>query len=118
MTNNYIGIYHMSGGTVEGGAKVAGVINEAEQQSLSEAAVEIQSLLEQLAQSFPTNTTAEQMVVAAEAIKLIESDPTWKQRVIAAAKTGGLAAFEKAFDNPVGALITGAVKGWLEAKAE
>ena len=55
------------------------------------------------------------MIVATEAIKHIESDPTWKQRVINAAREGGLAAFEKALDNPAGAFITSAIKGWLEA---
>ncbi|MDJ0596546.1 MAG: pentapeptide repeat-containing protein [Pleurocapsa sp. MO_226.B13] len=113
-----IGIGHMSGGEIQKGAKVAGVINEAEQQNLAQAAAEIQQLLEQLSQTYPTNTTAEKMMVAVEAIKRIENDPTWKQRVINAAKEGGLAALEKALDNPVGVLITGAIKGWLEAKAE
>lgn len=84
-----------------------------------EATAEIQRLLKQLSQSYPTDTTAEKMIVAVEAIKQIESDPTWKHRVTVAAKTAGLAAFEKAFDNPVvGAFITGAIKGWMEAKAE
>lgn len=87
----------------------------------NEMAAEIQQLdelLKRLSQTYPTNTTDEQMVVATEAIKQIESDPNWKQRVLNAAKEGGLAAFEKALDNPIGALITGAIKGWLEAKAE
>ncbi len=84
------------------------------QQTLAEAAAEIQKLLKQLEQTNPANTTTQQMVVAAEAIKRIEGDPTWKQRVINAAREGGLAAFEKALDNPVGAFITSAIKGWLE----
>ena len=87
-------------------------------QSLADAAAEIQKLLKQLEQSYPTSTTTEQMLVATKAIERIESDPTLKQRVISAAQEGGLAAFEKALDNPVGALITGAIKGWLEAEAK
>ena len=58
------------------------------------------------------------MAVATKAIQQIESNPDLKQKVINAAKEGGLAGFEKAIDNPIGALITGAIKGWLEAKAE
>ncbi|MCC5634217.1 hypothetical protein LC613_43225 [Nostoc sphaeroides CHAB 2801] len=54
--------------------------------------------------------------MATEVVKRIESDPTWKQQVIAAVKEGGLAAFEKAIDNPAGAFITGAIKGWQEVK--
>ncbi len=87
-------------------------------QSLADAAAEIQKLLKQLEQSYPTSTTTEQMLLATKAIERIESDPTLKQRVISAAKEGGLAAFEKALDNPIGALITGAIKGWLEAEAK
>ncbi|MHC5831784.1 MAG: hypothetical protein ACYT04_91390, partial [Nostoc sp.] len=55
-------------------------------------------------------TTSQQMVVAAEAINHIESNPLLKERVINAVKSGGLAAFEKAIDNPAGAFIVGAIK--------
>ncbi|MBW4566000.1 MAG: pentapeptide repeat-containing protein [Mojavia pulchra JT2-VF2] len=87
-------------------------------QSLAEAAVEIQLLLKQLEQTYPTTTTSQQMVVAAEAINRIESNPTLKKRAINAAKEGGLAALEKAIDNPAGAFIVGAIKGWQEVEAE
>ncbi len=42
--------------------KLAGTINETEKQNLAEAATEIRLLLEQLSQSYPTNTTEEKMV--------------------------------------------------------
>nr|WP_322715964.1 pentapeptide repeat-containing protein [Nostoc sp. ChiQUE02]MDZ8228819.1 pentapeptide repeat-containing protein [Nostoc sp. ChiQUE02] len=87
-------------------------------QSLAEAAAEIQLLLKQLEQTYPTTTTSQQMVIAAEAINRIESNPTLKKRVINAVKEGGLAAFEKAIDNPAGAFIVGAIKGWQEVEAE
>jgi uncharacterized protein YciI len=64
------GIGHMSGGKIEADAKVAGVINEAEQQNLTEAAAQIQQLLEHLEKSYPTNTTAGKMAIATEAIFL------------------------------------------------
>jgi hypothetical protein len=41
-----------------------------------------------------------------------------KQKVINAVKEGGLAAFEKAIDNPAGAFVVGAIKGWQEIKVE
>ena len=91
---------------------------ENQPQNLADTAAEIQKLLKQLEQSYPTSTTTEQMVVVTKAIERIESDPTLKQRVISGAKEGGLAAFEKALDNPLGALITGAIKGWLQAEAK
>jgi CHASE3 domain sensor protein len=87
-------------------------------QSFAQAAAEIQELLKQLEQTYPTTTTSQQMVVAAEAINRIESSPTMKQKVINAVKEGGLAAFEKAIDNPAGAFITGAIKGWQEIEAK
>ena len=52
--------------------KLAGTINEAQQQSITEAAAEIQALLEQLEKSYPTDTTTGKMVLAAEAIQHIE----------------------------------------------
>jgi CHASE3 domain sensor protein len=87
-----------------------------QKQTLAEAAKEIQQLLEELSQTYPTKTTSEQMVVASKAIDRIESNPTWKKRLVNAAKEGGLAAFEKAIDKPVGAFIVNAIKGWQEAE--
>ncbi|MBD2525645.1 pentapeptide repeat-containing protein [Nostoc sp. FACHB-133] len=87
-------------------------------QSLAQAAAEIQLLLKQLEQTYPTTTTPQKMVVAAEVVNCIESNPLLKKRVINAVKEGGLAAFEKAIDNPAGAFIVGAIKGWQEVEAE
>ena len=84
--------------------------------NLAEAAAEIQELLKQLEETYPTDSTANQMMVAAKAVEKIEGNPTLKQKAISAVTEGGLAAFEKAIDNPAGAFITGAVKGWKEAK--
>jgi len=89
-----------------------------EPQSLAQAAAEIQQLLKQLEQTYPTTTTSQQMVVAAEAVNRIENNPLLKERVINAVKSGGLAAFEKAIDNPAGAFIVGAIKGWQEVKKD
>ena len=113
--NVHAPVYGGVAGNVEGNQ-----VNAPKEQKLTpaETTAEIQVLVEQLSKIYPTNTTAEKMVVAAEAIKRIESDPTWKQRVINAAREGGLAALEKVLDNPIGALITGAIRGWLEAEAE
>ncbi|OUL22393.1 hypothetical protein BV378_24850 [Nostoc sp. RF31YmG] len=83
-------------------------------QSLAEAAAEIQLLLKQLEQTYPTTTKSQQMRVAAEVVDRIESNPEFKKRVIKAVKDGSLAAFEKAIDNPFGAFITEAIKSWQE----
>jgi hypothetical protein len=98
--------------------KLAGTIYEAQKQNLAEAAAEIRQLLEELSQTYPTSTTGQKMEVAAKAIDRIESDPIWKQRAINAAKEGGLAAFEKAIDNPLGAFVVGGIKGWKETEVQ
>ncbi|NEO53625.1 MAG: hypothetical protein F6K54_11355 [Okeania sp. SIO3B5] len=100
---------------VKDNGKVAGVIYEAQEQNLAETVAEVQQILQQLSQSYSTNTTTEQMIVATETIKKIESDPNLKQKLISAGTSGGLAAFEKALDNPVGAFIVSAIKGWQES---
>ena len=64
-----VGVGHQSIGTVKGNAKVAGIINEAQQQNLAEAVAQVQQILRQLSDSYPTNTTTEQMIVATETIK-------------------------------------------------
>jgi hypothetical protein len=98
--------------------KLAGTIYEAQKQNLAEAAAEIRQLLEELSQTYPTSTTGQKMEVAGKAIDCIESDPIWKQRAINAVKEGGLAAFEKAIDNPLGAFVVGGIKGWKEIEIQ
>jgi len=98
--------------------KLAGTINEAEKQNLAEAVAEIRQLLEQLSQTYPTHTTAQKMVVAAQVIGHIESDPSWKQRAINALKEGGQTAFKKAIDNLAGRFIVEAIKHWQEAEVQ
>lgn len=98
--------------------KLAGTLNEAQKQNLAEAAAEIRQLLEELSQTYPTSTTKQKMEVAAIAIDRIENDPIWKQRAINAVTHGGLAAFEKAIDNPIGAFVVGGIKGWQETEIQ
>lgn len=108
------GIGHMSGGTIEGGAKVVGVLNEAEQQNLAEAATQIQQLLEQLDKSYPTNTTQEKMAIATEAIKQIEANPTLMTRVRSAISAGGVSALEAFLNHPAANFVIGAFQDWQE----
>ncbi len=87
-----------------------------EKQTLAEVASEIQALLKQLEQTYPTNSTSNQMMLAAKAIDRIESNPVFKQRVISTAQVEGLAALEKAIDHPASAFLVSAIKGWQEVK--
>ncbi|MBD2342216.1 hypothetical protein H6G64_35445 [Calothrix sp. FACHB-156] len=109
---------YVQGNYVQGNYVESNNNTSAKQQNLAQAAAEIQQLLKQLEKSYPSTTTSEQRVIAAEAIKRIESNPSLKKRVISAVKEGGLAAFEKSIDNPIGAFIVGVIKGWEKAEVE
>jgi uncharacterized protein YjbI with pentapeptide repeats len=97
-------------------SKIAGIINEAANPSLAEAAREIRDLLAELEKFYPANTTTEKMVIATKAIERIEADPAWQKRTVNALKSGGIAALEKAIDNPIGAFLKGAFEGWNNEK--
>lgn len=72
-----------------------------QQQTLTEAAAEIQQLLEQLSQNNPTDTLTQQAIVAEEAIATIENNPTFKERVVKVIKAMGVEMLMEAIDHPV-----------------
>lgn len=85
-----------------------------QKQNLAEAAAEIQKLLEQLAQTYPTETLSEKAVVAEEAIKTIESNPTLTQRVVSAIKAGTFETLMQAIDHPVANILRAGLEGFRE----
>jgi uncharacterized protein YjbI with pentapeptide repeats len=70
-----------------------------QRQNLAEAAAEIQQLLNQLSQTYPTATTSQKMTVVAKAVDEIEKNPTLKARVIGALKSGGTEALKELVDH-------------------
>lgn len=108
-----IGIGHNEG-EIRGNAKVSGVINEAAQQDLTQAAAEIQQLLDQLAKDNPAETTAEKMVVGAKVVDEISSNPSRWQKPIRVIKAMGMEALAEAIDRP----IFNIAKAGLEAALE
>jgi hypothetical protein len=110
------GIGQMSGGTIQSGAKIAGVINEAQQRNIAETAAEIQQLLEQLEKSYPTDTTSGKMKVATEAISKIDSNPTLAARILSALEAGGISAFEQFLNHPAASFVIGALADWQKTK--
>jgi len=110
------GIGQMSGGTIESGAKIAGVINEAKQQNLAETAAEIQQLIEQLEKSYPTNTTTGKMEVAKELISRIDSNPTLTTRILSALEAGSISAFEQLFNHPAASFFINVLADWKKTK--
>jgi uncharacterized protein YjbI with pentapeptide repeats len=98
-----------SGQIIGDNNKFAGILNEAEQQNLTEIITEVQAIIAPLAQTYPNDKTMQGI----KTIEVIKNDPNLKQKLINAAQKGGLEFLKKSFDNPVGALIGGAIEGWM-----
>ncbi|MBD1903477.1 pentapeptide repeat-containing protein [Trichocoleus sp. DQ-A3] len=103
--------------TARDNARVQSILNNyapEQRQSLLDAAAEIQQLLQQLEQSYPTNTPLERQAVVTEAIRHIESNPTLKARVIGALKKAGTEGIKELVDHPLINIFLAAVEGWQE----
>jgi hypothetical protein len=100
--------------------QVGGIIHNyapEQKQNLAKAAAEIQQLLKQLEENYPTATEPEKQSVLAVAIQQeIKRNPTFKVRLRNALKEGGIEALKVLFA-PIGIPIE-MVKGWIEAEAE
>ena len=91
------------------------IINSSEQKrNLAEAATEIQQLLQRLEQSYPVGTTSEKMLLAAEVMRQIDSNPSMHQRVLKALKAGGAEAFKQVLNHPVANFLISALEDWQE----
>lgn len=103
------------GGGIAGRDYTGDVIhNNAVRQNLAEAAAEIQQLLKQLEQSYPTETLTEKAIVAEEAIKRIEANTTLKERMLGALKSVGVETFKEAVDHPLVNILMAGIEGWQE----
>lgn len=87
-----------------------------QRQNLAEAAAEIQHLLEQLSQTYPTTTQSEQMVVAAKAIKCIENNPTLMERILSALEAGSISALEQFLNHPAASFVINALEDWQKTR--
>ena len=94
------------------------IIN-AQQQSLTSAAMEIQALLTQLAQDYPEGSLEEKQTLAKMELKRkVKEDPTLKDRLLNAIKSGGIETVKVLTDNPFVSIPLETVKGWLEAESQ
>jgi hypothetical protein len=80
-----------------------------QRQTLAEAAVEIQKLLEQLEKTKPDATEIEQVAYVSE-----RTTPILKNRVVAALEAGGEVAIDEFFKNPYIKVGKAIVKAWLK----
>nr|WP_211176540.1 pentapeptide repeat-containing protein [Brasilonema sp. UFV-L1] len=86
----------------------------AQEQTLAEAAEEIQKLLEQLNQSYSTDTMSGKMAVATEAIQRIENNPTLMRKVLSSLRAGGTAALEQLLSHPAASFVIAALEDWSQ----
>ncbi len=110
------GIGQMSGGTNQSGAKIAGVINEAQQRNIAETVAEVQQLLEQVEKSYRTDTTAGKIEVTKEAFSQIDNNPTLAARIFSALEAGFISAFEQSLNHPAASFFIHALTDWQETK--
>ena len=89
--------------------------NQAQNQTLAEAAAEIQKLLKQLDQTYPNATDTERQSAFAITLQQeIKKNPTFRTRLQNALKEGGIEALKVLFA-PIGIPIE-MVRGWIEAE--
>jgi hypothetical protein len=122
VVNNYLQQAQIGGGLINAETVSANQIggnitnyNPEQKQNLAQAAAEIQQLLNQLGETYPTNTPLEKQIVVTEALKEIESNLTLKARVISALKAGGTEAFKEIIDHPLVNILLALIEGWQEA---
>jgi len=96
-------------GNVEGNQNIYSL---EQRQTLSEAAKEIQQLLNQLSETYPTTTSTGQMAIATKAVEEIEKNPALKRRVIGALKAGGTEALKELVDHPAVNILLAVLEGW------
>ena len=90
-------------------------IYESQQQNLTEAARDIQELLEQLEKTYPSETTMDRMKIATEVITHIDNHPTKAQKIFNAIKAGGVAAVDQLLIHPASSFVIAALKHWQKS---
>ncbi len=108
------GIGHMSGGEIRDNAKVAGTINEAEQQDLVQAAEQIQQLLAQLEKDNPSEIFAQKGAIADLTIAEITNNPSRWQKPIKVIKAMGIEALAEAVNNPIFNIAKAGIEAAIE----
>jgi len=117
-TNSFSQNFHSNVYGVAGNVAGNQIIN-AQQQSLTSAAMEIQALLTQLAQDYPEGSLEEKQTLAKMELKRkVKEDPTLKDRLLNAIKSGGIETVKVLTNNPFVSIPLETIKGWLEAEPQ
>jgi hypothetical protein len=101
-------------GTVQGDT-VAGnkIVNP---QNLADTAKEIQDLIEQLAQTYPTDTMLAKVGFANEIVQHIDANASLSQRLLSAGKAGSIAALGQALNHPLASFVIAAIEDRQKSK--
>ena len=102
-----------SGDNIAGDKNTSNIYNS---QDLTQAAADIQALLEQLEKTYSTNTTMGKMELATQAIQQIDNDPKLTSRILCAFKAGGISALDSLLDHPAASFVIGALDDWQQTK--
>ncbi|NEP88557.1 MAG: pentapeptide repeat-containing protein [Okeania sp. SIO2C2] len=97
-------------------SKIARTIYESQEQNLAQAAKDIQELLEQLDETYPSDTTAGKMKIATEVITQIDNNSTKAERIFSAIKAGGVSAVEQLLNHPASSFVIAALEDWQKSK--
>lgn len=89
-----------------------------QKKTFTEAAKEIQELLEQLSQTYSTETVSGRMQLATEAVTRIEGNADLTQRVLSALQAGGVSALEQLLNHPAASFVIAALDDWEKTKSE
>jgi|SRR5919202_3668753 hypothetical protein len=101
---------------IEGNYIQGNYYSAGQRQTLTEAATEIQQLLEHLDKSYSTDTNAGKMELAMEAIDRIDSNPNLTARILSALKVGSVKAFEQFLSHPAASFVIGLLEDWYKTK--
>lgn len=85
-------------------------------QDLTQAAADIQALLEQLDKTYNPNTTTGKMTIATKAIEKIDNNINLTKRIISALKSGSISAIESLLNHPAASFFIAALEDWQQTK--
>jgi uncharacterized protein YjbI with pentapeptide repeats len=83
-----------------------------QRQTITEAASEIQALLDQLSTTYPTDTITQRATLAEAAIVQAQSNPSLWGRILSAVNAGTIGAVTQALNHPAAAFFAEAIKDW------
>lgn len=91
-------------------------LSGAQQQTLAEAAAEIQELLTQLDKTYSVDTPEGKAAATTAALDKIKGDGKLKDRLFSAGQAFAIKAIEKGVDHPLVAPVVAALEDWQKTK--